>query len=696
MSYPRYLLCFAVIYLLSSCVDSHNSQNWQSYLGDSFSSQYSNLKEINKSNVSDLQIAWTYSSNDKDEKNRSQIQCNPLVIDGILYGTSAQLKLFALDAETGEELWLFNPHEKKFENFGMGVNRGLVFYSNETKNRILYSVGHFLLSINADNGQLDQEFGEGGKINMKKGLDRDVDDLFLNSNTPGIIYKDLIIMGQRVSESTGAAPGHIRAFDVHTGEQKSIFKTIPSKESIGGDTWPSNAYNRIGGANVWAGFSLDEKRGIVYCPTGSASYDFYGGDRHGENLFANSILALDANDGSYKWHFQTIHHDIWDKDLPAPPNLMTIEKDGEKIDVVAQISKNGLLFVLDRDTGEPVYPIEEVDVPISELVGEQSWPTQPIPTVFPKFSRYQLTEEDLTERNDSAQAYAHKIWSESKPAHPFQPPSEKGTIIFPGFDGGGEWGGAAHDPNGILYVNSNEVPWLCKMISVEPQSLGEDLYLTHCANCHGITFEGGELFGNVPSLVNLKSRLTLSEATEIVQNGKGVMPSFKFIDNNQANEIYKYIHGEEDKIENEESTWPYPYRMRGYEKLYAPDGYPIITPPWGQLTAVDINSAQIKWQIPLGEHDELKEKGISNTGTENYGGPIVTKGGLIFIAASMDEKIRAFDKDSGDELWSADLPAAGYATPSTYMANGKQYVVIACGGGKLGSKSGDSYVAFSL
>jgi len=687
------------IIAIYSCSPSpiQDYNNWSDYLGDKSSSQYSGLDEINTDNVKNLKQAWVYSSNDKDPNNRSQIQCNPLVVDGILYGTSAQLKLFALKADTGEEIWTFDPFDNNYASFGSGVNRGLVYHESENKRRIFYSSSHYLYAVNILDGSLDSSFGEGGKIDMKKGFGKNVDDLFLTSNTPGIIYKNLIIMGQRVSESTGAAPGHIRAFDVFTGQQKWMFKTIPHPGELGYDTWPEDAYKTMGGANVWAGLSVDEKRGIVYCPTGSASFDFYGGDRHGSNLFANSILALDALTGEYKWHYQTIHHDVWDKDLPAPPNLMTIEKDGKSIDVVAQITKNGLLYVLDRETGEPLYPIEEIAVPQSDLKGEKTWPTQPIPTGFPKFSRFQLTENDLADRNEDANNYAKAIWEESKPANPFQPPSQEGTIIFPGFDGGGEWGGAAHDQEtGQMIINSNEMTWRTKMDLVKPETKGEGLYTTFCVTCHGDNFEGGEMFGNVPSLQNLKDRMSVEETTVIINSGKGVMPSFTYIDKDGSEAIYNYINGMENDEKKIDTEWPYPYRIRGYEKLYAPDGYPMIKPPWGQLTSVGMNSRTIKWQVPLGEHKELTEKGMPVTGTENYGGPVVTAGGLIFIAATMDEKIRAFDKITGQELWSSDLPAAGYATPSIYAVNGKQYVVIACGGGKLNTKSGDSYVAFAL
>ena len=694
----RLLLLYFVFSFIACTSDSPKDfKDWDTYLSDHSSSQYSGLDQINAKNVASLNVAWTYSSNDKHEGNRSQIQCNPLIIDGILYGTSATLKLFALKADSGEELWVFDPYGGKFQGYGMGVNRGLMYYNGQDKRRLFFTADHYLYSVNLTDGTLDQTFGDEGKLDIKKGLGRDVDNLFLNSNSPGIIYEDLVIMGSRVSESTGAAPGHIRAFDVHTGEQKWMFKTIPHPGEIGYDTWPKEAYKKSGGANVWAGFSLDEERGIVYCPTGSASFDFYGGDRHGDNLFANCILALDAATGTYKWHYQTVHHDVWDKDLPAPPNLMTIKKDGKSVDVIAQITKNGLLYVLNRETGEPVYPIEEVEVPQSDLRGEKTSSSQPIPSGFPRYARTTLTKEDLADRNEDARNYAEAIWNDSKPFDLYQPPSEEGTIIFPGFDGGGEWGGAAHDSeNGIMYINSSEMPWRAKMIEIRPETKGEGLYNIHCSSCHGANFEGGEMFGNVPSLVNLNEKLSMQESTSIIKNGKGVMPSFAYIDDENAKAIYNYINGLEKGKKTVNTDWPYPYRMRGYEKLYAPDGYPMIKPPWGQLTAIDMNKREIAWQVPLGEHKELSAQGVPLTGTENYGGPVVTAGGLVFIAGTSDERIRAFDSGTGQELWSADLPAAGYATPATYSVDGKQYVVIACGGGKLKTKSGDKYVAFSL
>lgn len=696
----RYTTIVVIICLFFSCKkEALKNTNWDHYLGDGESSHYSILDQIRLNNITELELAWEYSSEDVDPDDRSQIQCNPLVIDGTLYGTSARLKLFAIDAETGAHRWTMDPFEQEFGNFGMGVNRGLAWHSDSLGSRILYSAGSYVFAVDPLNGSLIESFGDSGKIDLHQGLGKDIHELFIVNNSPGIVYDDLIILGSRVSESTGAAPGHIRAFDVHSGEQKWIFHTIPHPGEFGYDTWPENAYLNSGGANVWAGFSIDRDRGIVYCPTGSASYDFYGGDRAGENLFANCILALNARTGERIWHYQTIHHDIWDRDIPSTPNLVRIKKEGKNRDAVAQITKNGLLFVLDRNTGEPLFSIDEVSAPKSQLEGEESWPTQPVPSRFPTFTRTTITEDDLAVRNEEARIFAKAIWESTNHESMFSPPSERGTIIFPGYDGGGEWGGAAYDKkNNDLIINSNVMPWRNIMDRVVPMAPGQQTYNTLCQNCHGKNFEGNQIYGNVPALQNLKNRMSVEETTALIRKGKGIMPGFQWIGEKQAKAVYDYINGDEDSnlVSNNSADWPYPYQMRGYEKLYAPDGYPMITPPWGELVSMNLNEAKINWRIPLGEHEELTKKGMSITGTENYGGPIVTAGGLIFIASTMDEKIRAFNAKSGKELWSYKLPAAGYATPSTYAINGRQYVVIACGGGKLNSKSGDKYLAFAL
>ncbi len=694
----RFSFIFIFLGFISCEWSATPDYNWSHYLGDSMKMQYSKAQQVNKSNVSQLEIIWTFSSNNADPKNRSQIQCNPLIIDGKLYGTSAKLQLFSLDARTGENLWTFDPFEGNFEDYGMGVNRGLAWHQDEHSARLFFTAGDQLYAINPENGTPIESFGIKGSVDLHKGLGEEAKSLFINSNTPGIVYKDLLIQGSRVSESIGAAPGHIRAFDVYNGDIKWIFHTIPKPGEFGYETWPKDAHARSGGANVWAGFAIDEERGIVYCPTGSASYDFYGGDREGDNLFANCIIALDATTGKHIWHFQTIHHDLWDKDLPVAPNLVTITKDGRRIDALVQATKNGFFYVLDRVSGEPLFPIDEIDVNQSELDGEYSSKTQPWPNGYPPFSRQSITENDLADRNEEAAKFARHIFETTFHENLYEPPSQEGTIIFPGFDGGGEWGGAAYNPvTSDLIINSNELPWRVIMDKVVPVAKGEGRYKSFCQSCHGEKFQGSELFGNVPSLINLKSKKTISEVSEIVRFGKGVMPGISWMPEEDIVAIYDYISGDEDpdnKIKDD--SWPYPYRMRNYEKLYAPDGYPMIKPPWGQLTSINLNSAQINWQVPLGSYEQLMDIGMKNTGTENYGGPVLTASGLIFIAATSDEKIRAFDAENGEILWEHTLPAAGYATPSIYTIDKRQYITIACGGGKLNTKSGDEYVTFAL
>lgn len=678
--------------------------DWPSYLGGKDVNHYSSLRQVNTGNVHELEQVWVYHSGDADEEGRTQIQCNPLIIDGVLYGTSAKLKLFALDAATGEELWRFDPFGGQYKEYGMGVNRGVAYWTDGEEKRILFTAGSFLYAVDAQTGQPSPSFGKGGKVNLHDGLDRQADSLFISSNSPGIVYQNLLILGSRVSESIGHVPGHIRAYDIRTGEIAWIFHTIPHPGEEGYETWPPDAWKRSGGANAWSGMSLDEKRGVVFIPTGSASFDFYGGDRHGQNLFANCVLALDAATGKKLWHFQSVHHDLWDRDLPAPPNLVSVTHNGKKREAVAQITKSGYVFLLDRETGQPLFEVEERPVPASTLDGEQAWPTQPFPLKPPPFSRQAITEADLPQRSREAFDYAHLIWSATAKGRPFIPPSEQASFLFPGFDGGGEWGGAAVRQEGILYVNSSEMPWLVQM--EKHQALtggsmaerGQQVFQSTCMACHGAGLKGNELYGNIPSLLGLKQRMQKPQFIELLSKGKGLMPSFSILSENEINALSAYLlDTEEVAIEGaKEESWPYPYTFKGYNRFKAPDGYPAIRPPWGQLTAINLNEGSIIWQIPLGEHPDLKEKGIPATGTENYGGPIVTAGGLIFIAATMDEKIRAFDQQAGKQLWDAPLPAAGFATPATYSVNGRQYIVVAAGGGKLGLKSGDAYVAFAL
>ena len=693
----NYLLI--ALFLLQSCTQnrSFNGFDWDHYQGGPGSNQFKDFNQINVGNAGQLVKLWEFSTGEADSNNRSQIQCNPLVIDGVVYGTSPKLKLFAIDGRSGEELWRFDPSIWKSELFGLGVNRGLSYWREGDDRRIYYSAGSNLYAVDMRTGKLVSSFGDDGIIDLKQGLGRDMDSVFYVNNTPGVIFENLLIIGGRVSEGADHAPGHIRAYDVKSGEITWTFHTIPHPGEYGYETWPDSAFLKSGGANVWSGFSVDREEGIIYAPTGSASFDFYGGDRAGQNLFANSIIALRATTGERLWHFQIRHHDIWDRDLPAPPNLITVEKDGKTIKALAQISKSGHLFVLDRLTGEPIYPIEEIEVPASTVEGESAWPTQPVPTVYPPFSRTELTINDLARRSEEASAFAREAF-ENYDVGEFVPPSIAGKILFPGMDGGGEWGGAAYDPFlSVLYTNSNEVTWHLKLNPYEPLTLGQEIYTTQCQSCHGSDFKGSTMFGNVPSLLGVNERKTAQEITEIVRKGKGIMPAAAGLSDREINAVIRFVSGEpDDQAPSESRKWPYPYYFDGYKKFYAPDGLPIVRPPWGQLTAIDMNNARILWQVPLGNVDSLDIEGHPVTGTENYGGAVATSGGLLFIAATSDEKFRVFNKSNGELLWETTLPAGGYATPATYMTGGKQYIVIACGGGKLGTRSGDSYVAFGL
>ncbi len=713
---------FLVALCLIACSEKKKENDytgWPAYSGSKDGLRYSSNDQINTGNVSQLKVAWTYSSNDKDQDNRSQNQCNPIMVDGVLYGTSPRLKLFALEAATGKVKWEFDPvsidtaaHHDKYAYYK--VSRGVMYWEDGDDKRILYSTGSKTWAINATTGKVADQFGKGGYIDLAEGLDRDPSTYnnFIASTTPGVIYKDLFIMGHRVAESADAAPGHIRAFDVRTGERKWIFHTIPQPGEKGTETWEDpDAWKKFGGANSWAGMSLDEKRGIVYVPTGSIGGDFYGGIRKGQNLYGNSLIALDAATGKYIWHYQTVHHDLWDRDLAANPNLVTINKDGKTIDAVAQITKHGYIFLFDRLSGEPVFPIEEKEVPPSDLPGEQAWPTQPIPTLPEPFARQSFTKDDLVNLTEESNKEMLEKFNNVKYSTMFTPPSKDGVWIFPGFDGGGEWGGSSVDPEtGILYVNSSELPWALTMIDVPKKGsdqsikgIGKNVYNQYCVSCHGPERKGNG--SSFPSLVNLKKKYNEEQAWKIIDGGKNMMPAFKQIKGIDKEALLAFLLDKEDKepvskkpvtaqSEKKSILDEVPYTMTGYNRFTDKNGYPGIKPPWGSLNAVNLNTGKLLWKVPLGNFSELNTE--SETGTENYGGPLSTKGGLVFIAATKDEKIRAFDKTSGKVLWEAQLPAAGYATPATYSVDGKQFVVIACGGGKIGSKSGDSYVAFAL
>jgi len=678
-------------------------EDWKVSLGDKFSSQYSHLDQITSENVADLEVAWIYRSGDLTEGKNTQIQCNPIVIDGILYGSTPTMMVVALNAATGELIWEFDP--KPAFNVPVTVNRGVTFWREGEESRLFFSAGSYLFALDPKTGGLVPEFGDKGKVSLKEGLGDWAQNLYVISTSPGIIYQDKIIVGTRVSENNDAAPGYIRAFNVKSGAVDWVFHTIPKPGEYGYDTWPADAYARAGGANSWAGMSLDEERGMVFLPTGSASFDFWGGNRHGDNLFANSVIALNAGTGERIWHFQTVRHDMWDRDIPAPPNLVTVNHGGKQVDAVAQVTKTGLIFLFDRETGEPMFPIDEMEIPPSDLLGELTANSQPIPRLPPPFVRQVFTDAEVTDISKASTDYVTEKLQGLSYGHMFTPPSTEGTVIFPGFDGGAEWGGSAFDPStGWLYVNANEMPWILTMVptyNLENMSVGKSSYISNCSMCHGPDL-GGDPTGTYPALTEVGENLTDIEISEILEKGKGRMPGFKHLKAEERTAIISYITQTEEANEDlhqigmASNKATVPYTHTGYNRFFDQEGYPAVKPPWGTLNAIDLNSGKIVWKVPLGEFEELTARGIPQTGTENYGGPVVTAGGLVFIGGSKDEYFRVFDKKTGAELWKYKLPAGGYATPAVYAVDGKQYVVIAAGGGKMGTAPGDYYIAFGL
>ncbi|HXB44018.1 MAG TPA: PQQ-binding-like beta-propeller repeat protein [Puia sp.] len=705
------------IAIFASChsLNEKKYTGWGVYGGNKENNHFSSLTEIDTNNVERLKVAWVYHTDDSDKM--TQIQANAVIIENTLYGVSPRLKLFALDAATGKQKWSFDPANEVEARgngyFVMNICRGVAYYSDGKEDRrLFYSVASKLYCIDALTGKPISSFGDGGKIDLHNDLGRDVKDLYVSSTTPGIIYKDLIIVGTRVSEEAAAAPGHIRAFDVHTGKIRWIFHTIPQPGEAGYESWDNKeAYMHIGGANDWSGFSMDEEKGIVYVPIGSASYDFYGGKRLGNNLFANSLLALDALTGKRIWHFQTVHHDMWDRDLSTAPALGTIKRDGKPIEIVAQPTKSGFVFLFERTTGKPIYPIEEKQVPVqTSLVGEKPAPTQPWPSLPLPFVRQTLNEKDLnTIVPDSSYKEIKTRLSSYKTGLMFNPPSKEGTVIFPGYDGGAEWGGPALDPStGIMYVNANEMPWVLTMVDVKSKAdanetniqAGQRLYSETCIACHGAQRQGS---GNYPSLIGAEKKYTEEQFLQLVSRGRRMMPSLNQLSESEKKALASFILDEKSKQKEKflppaipvDEWYKLPYIGTGYTKFLTKEGYPAVMPPWGTLNAIDLNTGQLVWKDTLGDYPELKARGI-HSGTENYGGPALTAGGLLFIAATSDAKFRAYNKRSGQLLWETDLPAAGFATPSVYEVDGKQFIVIACGGGKLEKRSGGTYVAFAL
>jgi quinoprotein glucose dehydrogenase len=590
-------------------------KDWPAVGGDAGSSRYSALNQITRQNVQTLEVAWTYHSGDSGRE--TTIECTPIVIGGMMFVTTAASKVVALDAETGAERWRYDPYEqvKSIQpKASGGVNRGVAHWTDGKQARIfLGAADGRLISLDAKTGRPDPAFGKAGTVDLREGMEMDLTGINYGPTSAPAVYRDIVILGFSCPEGGRPAPGDPRAFDARSGKELWRFHTIPRPGEFGHETWEGDGWQHAGAANNWGGTSVDEERGLVLIGTGSASPDFYGGGRKGDNLFANCTICLDARTGKRLWHFQTLRHDLWDHDLPTCPNLVTVTHEGRKREAAAQVTKTGYVFLFDRLTGEPLFPVEERAVAGSDVPGEQAAQKQPFPVKPAPFCRQFVGESDLTDISPEAHAAALRQFRAYRAGPAFVPPSTNGTIIVPGFHGGATWSGASFDPaTGILYVNANNQPNVTRMVEQE---------------------EGSDE----------------------------------------------------------------PYKPTGYFRFLDKNGYPAIKPPWGLLNAIDLNRGDILWQVPLGEYPELTARGIPQTGTENFGGTIVTAGGLVFIGGTKDEKFHAFDKGTGKLLWQFKLEAGGYATPCTYMSRGRQYVAIASGGGgKLGTKSGDSFVAFAL
>jgi quinoprotein glucose dehydrogenase len=686
--------------------DKRDSQDWPVYGGTPQNNHFSPLTQINRNNVQQLQVVWTY-----DTEESGGLQSSPIVVDGVLYGLTPSEKVFALNAATGKLLWKFDSGIK-----GTQPDRGLAYWSDGKAGkgkdrRILVAVMNFVYALDASTGKAISTFGKDGRIDLREDLGRDPAAQSIYLTTPAVIYKDLMIVGGREAETLPASPGDVRAYDVRSGKLRWSFHTIPHPGEFGYDTWPKEAWKTSGAANNWAGMTVDAERGIVYVPTGSAAFDFYGPDRVGDDLFANCLIALNADTGERIWHFQGVRHDLWDRDFPAPPVLLTVERDGKKVDAVAQTTKQGFVFLFDRSNGKPLFPIECRNYPPSDVPGETAAQQQCLPARPAPFARQLLTENLLSDRTPEVHQWAIEKFRTFRSEGQFVPFSVgKDTVIFPGFDGGAEWGGAAADPEtGILYVNANEMAWTGALAENTSENTPKALYMNQCAICHGEKMMGSP--PAIPSLVSVGERLSSADVAATIKNGKGRMPGFANLENDsdQWYGLLSYVmsggkeaEGKEKSSKEITTSAPTPpaikYHFTGYHRFLDPDGYPAITPPWGTLNAINLNTGEFVWKIPLGEYPDLAAKGQKNTGTENYGGPMVTAGGLVFIGATnFDKKFRAFDKTTGSLLWETTLPFSANTTPAVYEVDGRQFVAIAAGGGKdPKSKSGGVYVAFAL
>jgi len=680
--------------ILAACASDKNDTGttWPTFGHDVSNNKFSQLTNIDTSNVTQLQEAWRH----EDTTEGGGVYFNPVMMENRVIGLMPSNKLVALDAAMGRLLWEFMPDTSAIPNWSKGLT-----YHPGNPDRIFLISGGTLYAVNAETGKVMPQFGTNGRVDFYEGLD--VPDSMrtripVSSNAPGVVYNDLFIVGCKVPDELPSISGDIRAFNINTGKLEWTFHVIPKPGEFGADTWAPDARQRNGGANCWAGMALDEKRGIVFVPTASPSFDFYGADRPGKNIFANCLLALDAETGKRIWHFQTTHHDLWDRDNGSPPNLVTIERDGKKIDAVALVTKMGYLFLFDRETGESLYTVNEVPVDtVSRMPGEKPWPTQPIPE-NPPFARQGYREEYF---GRSAAWVKEEIAKNKYETGVYEPPSMEGLLLLPTAHGGSNWGGASVNPStNRLFVNSTDIPMILKLTDLrkirEANQLNpEILYRTYCANCHGADKKGT---GVGPDLTSRVKQYRNAQIASIIKMGAPPMPSFKFLSEEQIAAVVAYVKDTVAQQSFETAAIPdnnEPYGFNGYSFYLDPDGHPAIAPPFGTMTAIDLNTGDIVWQVPLGEDAAFKKMGIPNSGMFNRGGGIATAGGLIFIGATGDNMIRAFDQNTGKVLWKHELPGMASSIPSTYAVGGKQYVVVSVNGEQRNNFKG-GYIAFVI
>ncbi|WP_299529913.1 PQQ-binding-like beta-propeller repeat protein [Ulvibacterium sp.] len=697
-SYNKLFLCLGVATMAISCGKNREKTSsvftdWEVTGGDPGITHFSELEQIHKGNVAQLRPAWTFSSGSKVHN-----QCNPIVIEGTLYFTTGYQELIALNAKNGTEKWRFQPTFNREERPEyMNINRGMAAWRKKGLKRIFFCAGNLLLAVDGITGKPVESFGDKGKVDMNQGHHLPPEKMGVTVSSSPVVIDDLIIIGA----SSWSATSHVAAYDVRTGKRVWKFNTIPHEGEFGHKTYGDKDYWKKGaGVNVWGGISVDEKNDMIFFGTGQPKGDFYRPFNPGKHLFGNSVVALKASSGERVWHYQIVHHDLWDVDVPCAPVLAEVTVRGKKIPAAIQITKTGDTFIFHRLTGEVLSDVEEVPVKQSQLPGERSYPTQPMVSWPEPFSRQKVALEHATTLSDSAHNGA-VLRMQNSDLGRYDAPSEKG-IIYYGLHGGGEWGGPAYHPEkNWLFINTNQIAWHIEMVDASKREAahpGQTIYFQNaCVACHGAERKGHD---TQPGLDQLSKKYgSPEEVAAIITKGRGAMPAFPQITGDGLRALSDFLMDlEAGEYPDLKKTDAKPsYAVKGYNRFLDENGYPATTPPWGALVALDLDSGELQWKVPLGTYPELIERGLPPTGTENFGGSLVTSGGLLFIGATSDEKFRAFDIDSGEILWEYQLPYGGYATPTTYTLDGKQYIsILATGGGKLGTKEGDVLMTFAL